>query len=1144
MLGVLWLFRIKDRKGHFLPAFLVAILVASVIAPTVSAVDTDGDGTDDASDDCPYAAGTSTIDKVGCPDRDGDGTSDWADSWTSTNPNFQKEFSIPQNYDFNDADYSPDGEWVATADENGYLRVWNASTGVNDRSVVAYSGGDVGSVSWSGDGRYIGVTGDDDTVKLYHASNLTDIHGSISADVGGGDFTYDIDLSEDGSMAAIAIGRSGWGGTSGVVRVIDTSNANVLQNLNPGSEDRFHSVDFGPNGELAIGTVGDAYVVDTTDWSTIQSISSPTGTVNSIAWSHDGEYISVCEGYDQNSGNSKLRMYETSTWTNSWTKIGSTSCYGTDFSPDSTQVIFGMGWYNSDGATALIFDVASGQSIDSFSQPRPGGCTSTGNGNNCGQNNGVSWSPTGMNIAQAFGRNDEGFYIWFANIDPDQDGWNTTDQGDGKVDQFPDEPTQWNDTDNDGFGDNPEPAFQPDACILTWGNSTEDRFGCPDADGDGWSDEGDLWPSDPEQWADMDMDGYGDNYLYDVDNQQYHINQRGDAFPNDPTQWNDTDGDGYGDNFANNSWLNIRPMEWPGELVTGATNVDVFPLDRTQWADSDGDWVGDEQASSRPDGCPNAWGDSQFDRLGCPDSDGDGWSDPTPGWPTLSPCNDGADAFPNDPTQWCDDDGDGFGSNQSGNNADDCPGDSGTSTEDRLGCPDRDGDGYSNAGDPFPDDSTQWEDRDGDNRGDNPDGNNPDQFPDDASQWEDSDGDGRGDNPGGNNGDRFPADPTQWDDTDGDGYGDNQDGNEPDVCPESYGTSNNPLTRGCPDTDADGVTDPLDAFPNDPFQWADSDGDGYGDENIPGGDDCPDVYGEATMNNYQGCPDADGDGYADDDDTFPNDGTQWEDSDGDGYGDNYTWVNKTIEDEENPGNLITIREQNGDAFPDTVSQWSDMDGDGVGDNPEGAIPDAFPLRASQSRDADGDGFGDNFTGYQNDDCRNEWGNSTIDRYGCRDDDGDGVSNINDPCQWDPSISAGIRGQVTCLITEDPTLNQNTGDGEVDSTSGGSDTGMLVLGGVAALMLTLIFVAMISKQIAGRKSAKRRAEERMVNMAMEDEELRRQEWIDYYVGQGDLEKARELGWTGPEQVPVWQQYEQQRVEEERASMPGMIDLDNL
>ena len=110
------------------------------------------------------------------------------------------------------------------------------------------------------------------------------------------------------------------------------------------------------------------------------------------------------------------------------------------------------------------------------------------------------------------------------------------------------------------------------------------------------------------------------------------------------------------------------------------------------------------------------------------------------------------------------------------------------------------------------------------------------------------------------------------------------------------------------------MTDPLDAFPNDPFQWADSDGDGYGDQDIPGGDDCPQEYGEATENNFVGCPDADGDGYADEDDTFPNDGTQWEDSDNDGYGDNYTWVNVTIEDEENPGNLITLREQNGDAF--------------------------------------------------------------------------------------------------------------------------------------------------------------------------------------------------------------------------------------
>ena len=40
-------------------------------------------------------------------------------------------------------------------------------------------------------------------------------------------------------------------------------------------------------------------------------------------------------------------------------------------------------------------------------------------------------------IAQAFGKDDQGIYVWFADLDPDNDGWNTSDQGDGKTDAFP-----------------------------------------------------------------------------------------------------------------------------------------------------------------------------------------------------------------------------------------------------------------------------------------------------------------------------------------------------------------------------------------------------------------------------------------------------------------------------------------------------------------------------------------------------------------------------------------------------------------------------------------------------------------------------------------------------------------------------------
>jgi len=79
--------------------------------------------------------------------------------------------------------------------------------------------------------------------------------------------------------------------------------------------------------------------------------------------------------------------------------------------------------------------------------------------------------------------------------------------------------------------------------------------------------------------------------------------------------------------------------------------------------------------------------------MGCRDSDGDGWSDPTEDW-QAAPWGTG-DAFPNDRFQWLDADEDGFGDNPLGSARDDCPEVSGSSTRDIQGCPDSDGDGWS-----------------------------------------------------------------------------------------------------------------------------------------------------------------------------------------------------------------------------------------------------------------------------------------------------------------------------------------------------------------------------------------------------------------------------------------------------------------
>ena len=1144
-------------SGSKMKATLLAFLfLVSLLSLAAQAADSDGDGVQDGSDDCPWAAGNSTVDKNGCPDRDGDGTSDYNDGWAIGNPNYQNEFTTNSNSDYYGVDYSPSGEFIVTGSEDGFVRIWNASTWTNVRSVNA--GTDVNGVDYSPDGQYIAAALDDDTIDIYYSSNLNSLYQSpISVDVGGGDQVNSVEFSPDSSSVAVAIGRSGNGGTNGEVTVISVVTGAELYALNPNGEDRFYDATFSPDGAyIALAGNSDIYIVNTTSGATTWTFTNPPAAVNAVAWSPDGNYISMCGGWEGQSASFDMYQFANGAWSRIWEKTVSTSCASTTFSGDSSQVIAGMYWYQADGATARVYFSNSGNQVDSFSGPRPGSCTS-GNNNQCGTIYGVAWSPDNTHIVTAHGRNDEGVYYWFADIDEDNDGYNTTDQGDGIVDAFPSEGTQWEDSDGDGYGDNPDPAYQPDACVATPGTSSEDRFGCPDSDGDGWSDAGDWAPNNADQWVDADGDGRGDNYLFELDEYQMHVNQSGDAFPTDSSQWNDTDGDGFGDNFDNASWESYRPSAWPGELLSVTNLTDAFPLDRTQYLDSDGDWVGDNQNSDRPDGCPNQWGDSQYDRLGCPDTDGDGYSDPTPGWPSSGDCF-GADAFPDDPTQWCDEDGDGFGSNATGQNADDCPSTAGTSYLDRNGCADRDGDGYSNAGDPFPDDATQWADRDGDNRGDNPNGSNPDAFPDDTSQWKDSDGDGYGDNPGGAIGDAFPSDSTQWSDEDGDGYGDNIDGINGDVCPLEYGESFEDITRGCPDSDLDGVTDPVDAFPDDPFQWADSDGDGYGDNTlVPSGDDCVEVFGKSFEKGRQGCPDADLDGYADVDDAFPEDFEQWLDTDGDGWGDNYFFTNTTVADEENVGMFITLREQRGDAFPEIISQWSDVDGDGWGDNLSSYNRvDNFPLRVSQWNDFDGDGYGDNavytplgaeegtlpLAAYQPDECPKVPGTSSIDVFGCLDSDEDGVSDLNDPCIWDPEISEGARTVVTCSITTDPTLQASEEEGESLLSSNVST--LQFMGGAIIFLLALIFVAQISKAASRRKAVEAKRQEQMVQESFGEEEERRQAWIQHYIAEGNYAEARSLGWEGTEGLPEWKQHELQQQAEQEAAIPTMFDLENL
>ena len=137
-----------------------------------------------------------------------------------------------------------------------------------------------------------------------------------------------------------------------------------------------------------------------------------------------------------------------------------------------------------------------------------------------------------------------------------------------------------------------------------------------DSDGDGVDDTSDAFPADPDEWADSDMDGIGDNADLDDDNDG--IADTHDRFPFNPAEWADLDGDGVGDNADID------------DDSDGVNDVqDAFPSDPREWLDTDMDGIGNNaDTDDDNDGMPDEWEIAyNLDPLlddGDDDEDGDG----------------------------------------------------------------------------------------------------------------------------------------------------------------------------------------------------------------------------------------------------------------------------------------------------------------------------------------------------------------------------------------------------------------------------------------------------------------------------------------------------------------------------------------
>lgn len=426
-----------------------------------------------------------------------------------------------------------------------------------------------------------------------------------------------------------------------------------------------------------------------------------------------------------------------------------------------------------------------------------------------------------------------------------------------------------------------------------------------DDDNDGWSDvdenscgtdplDSNDIPSDSNgngvcdaiEGDDFDGDGIPNDSDPDDDNDGYDDDY--DAFPLDPTEWDDADGDGIGSNADTDDdgdgWSDLEEAD----CLTDASSAFSVP------EDYDGDWVCDiVDVDDDNDGVDDDYDCAPYDAsislLDCNGVCG--------GSSSLDACG------------VCDGDNSACADCAGVPNGDSVIDACGVCTNDPSSCGiDSDEDGVDDDDDAFPDDSTEWADTDGDGVGDNADTD------DDDDGWSDQDEVACGSQllDSGS----VPAD------SDADGECDALD----------------------PDDDDDGVVDSDDAFPSNPTEWADTDGDGIG--NNADGDDDGDGWGDSTESdcgsdpmdgevspkdidgdgacNIQD-PDDDGDGVADENDAFPLDNAEWLDTDGDGLGDN--------SDQDDDGDQF-VDEYESECMSDPLdpnSSPSDSDGDGICD---------------------------------------------------------------------------------------------------------------------------------------------------------------------------------------------------------------------